>query len=325
MGNQLKPVQRYRGETLRPRRPFWLPASNFYILAVASVVGVFFLLWGILQDGGEPTPWIAAGIAASGVLFGAVFLREVFLRSARNRFLANQRRLDRSLHGMFDSSPRVYDPNKLTLEKNSAILTEIRKKSEAAKVLGKFSEGHREVVDMCSEYLAAAERELPSVGVGSPRIAALHRGKDVANQVHQFHMLAWAEIEARTLTQDASNRVKVAERLESAQKAIGVVDFALNYYPQNANLRESKSLLAEFVVSIKISHMIEKAERANFKGNSTRALSHFRDALFFLDREAAEMSDRHSIEERIETEIRRILNSNPEIGIAGARKKSDKR
>ncbi|HMJ08909.1 MAG TPA: hypothetical protein VK468_07880, partial [Pyrinomonadaceae bacterium] len=103
MKRQITPINRYRGQMVRPRRPFWLPASNYYVLAVAIVCGVFFLLWGILNEDGEQTPWIAAGIAASGVLIGAVFLREVFLRSARNKFLSDQRRLDRSLQGVFQA------------------------------------------------------------------------------------------------------------------------------------------------------------------------------------------------------------------------------
>lgn len=312
MAKQTLPVQRYRGEVLRPRRPFWLPASNFYILAIAVVFGVFFLVWGILQDGGEPTPWIPAGIVASGVLIGAVFLREVFLRSARNRFLLIQRKLDRNLHGAFDAVQKFQDPNKLTLERNSEILAEIRRKSEAARVLGKFAEGHREVIDMCAEYLAATERELPHVGPGSPRIAALSRGKETVGEVHHFHMLRWAEIEARALTHDANNRVKISERLENAQKALGVVDFALNFYPNDASLTESKSALSEFVGSIKVSHMIEKAERADFKGNVSRALKHYRDALFFLEKESAGSPDRHIIAEQIESHIGRLQNKQGE-------------
>jgi len=302
---------------VRPRRPFWLPASNYYVLAVAIVCGVFFLLWGILNEDGEQTPWIAAGIAASGVLIGAVFLREVFLRSARNKFLSDQRRLDRSLQGVFQAGQLRPESEKLTLEKNASILNNIRQKSEAAKILGKFSEGHREVVELCNEYLAAAERELPHVGVGSPRIAALNRGRELAGEAHHFHLLRWAEIEARTLTQDANNRVKLTERLETAQRALGVVDHALQHYPHDDNLRESRSVLLEFVGSIKVSHMIEKAERADFKGNHTRALSHYRDALFFLDREAGETQDSGFLAERIETEIERIQNlkkTDTEIG-----------
>src|SRR6478672_956585 len=100
---------------------------------------------------------------------------------------------------------------------------------------------------MCLEYMSAAERELPNVGVGSPRIAALSRGRDVAGQVHHFHLLQWAEIESRALTQEANGQVKQNERLETAHKAMGVVDYALNYYPHDRDLLDSKAVLSEFV------------------------------------------------------------------------------
>ena len=305
MAKQTLSVQRYKGEMLRPRRPFWLPASNYYVLAAATVIGVFFLAWGILQDGGEPSPWITAGILSSAVLIVAVILREVVLRSARNRFQTNQRRLDQSLQGFYGSVRRPA-ADKLTLEKNAAILAEIKRKSDAAKVLGRFAEGHREVVDMCLEYMSAAERELPNVGVGSPRIAALSRGKDVAGQVHHFHLLQWAEIESRALTQEANGQVKQNERLETAHKAMGVVDYALNYYPHDRDLLDSKAVLSEFVASIKLSHLIEKAERAAFKGSNERALKHYNDALFMLRRDDAESGAADAAAEKIESEMQRL-------------------
>ena len=322
MAKQTIPVQRYRGEMLRPRRPFWLPASNYYVLAVAAVIGVFFLAWGIMQDSGETTPWIPAGLISSAVLVGAVLLREVVLRSARNRFRADQRRLDQSLNGLYTPIRPRPQHDKLTLEKNAAIIAEIKRKSEAAKVLGKFAEGHREVVDLCIEYIAAADRELPLVGVGSPRIAALHRGKEIAGHVHHFHMLQWASIESRSLTQEANNHVKPSDRLETAQKALGVVDFALTHYPHDSDLRDSHTLLTEFVASIKLSHLIEKAERATFNGSNARAVKHYRDALFFLERQTQRTDEHESVTQRIEDAIARIEQTTPdtESGARGRKK-----
>src|SRR5215207_9746885 len=134
-------MQRYRGEIPRNRRPFWLPASNYYILAASVAIAFFFLLWGIFNDGHEETPWIPAGIGAAIALAAAVILREIILREARNRFLASQRRLDQSVRGI---TRRMNEsaPAKLTLERNAALLHEISRKSDAAKVLGRFAEGH---------------------------------------------------------------------------------------------------------------------------------------------------------------------------------------
>jgi len=277
-------MQRYKNEIPRHRRPFWLPASNYYILSASVAIAFFFLLWGILNDGHEETPWIPAGVGAAVALGSAVIVREIILRDARNRFLASQRRIDESVRGIARRK-NDRDPAKLTLERNAAILHEIARKSEAAKVLGRFSEGHREVFELCDEYLGAVTRELPNVGPGSPRIAALRRGSDVAGRYHYYHMLQWAEIESRTLTQEASRRDKIGGKLESAQSALGVVEFALNAYPHEPTLLDSQKVLLELVSSIKVSDLIEKAERAAFKGNDKRAVDLYQDALFFIQRD----------------------------------------
>jgi hypothetical protein len=282
-------MQRYRGDISRHRRPFWFPASNYYVLSVSVAVAFFFLVWGVLNDGQEShTPWIPAGVGAALVLGSAVIIREVILRNARERFLISQRKIDHSVKGI---ARRVHerDPAKLTLERNTAILQEIGRKSEAAKVLGRFSEGHREVFDLCSEYLAKVERELPNVGVGSPRIAALRRGTEVAGRYHHYHMLQWAEIESRTLTQEAQSHDKIAAKLESAQAAVGVLEFALRFYPQEIALLDSRKVLLELISSVKIADLIEKAERAVFKGNEKRALSLYQDALFLVGRQESDI------------------------------------
>ncbi|MCD9187321.1 MAG: hypothetical protein LUM44_12875 [Pyrinomonadaceae bacterium] len=287
------------------RRPFWLPASNYYILAASATIAFFFLIWGILHEGNEETPWIGAGIGASFVLGGAVFLREVVLRKARIRFLMEQRQLDLNI----DKIPHNHSlprNNKITIEQNSAIIKEIKKKSEAANVLGNLSEGHYEVFEMCQEYLLMNSRELQNVGVGSPRLAALRRGKEIVAGLHRVHLLKWAEIEAKSLTRDAKNHVSVADKIETAQKALTIIDSALQFYPQELNLQESETALKDFIASIKVTHWIEQAERSAFKGNYKRAISHYRDALFFLGRENVKNEEKDLIAEHINEEIEKI-------------------
>jgi hypothetical protein len=255
------------------------------VLAVSVAITFFFLLWGILNDGRESTtPWIPAGLGAAIVLGSAVVIREVVLRGARERFMQSQRQMDRSIKGVYRRTTPD-GPPKLTLERNAAILHEISRKSEAAKVLGRFADGHREVFDLCHEYLIAVERELPTVGVGSPRLAALRRGSEVAGRYHHYHMLQWAELESRALTQEASSHDKISTKLESAQAAVGVLDVALRSYPHDATLLESKKVLLEIVSSVKVADLMEKAERAAFKGNEKRALNLYQDALFLIGRE----------------------------------------
>lgn len=307
-------MRRYHQQNIRQRRPFWLPASNFYVLAAAATLAVFFLIWGLLHDGGLETPLVPAGLGASIVLASAVFLREVVLRRARNRFLAHQRSLDRSVA----AAPRRFEASetdKLTLEKNAAILRAIEQKSQAAKTLQRLAAAHREVFDLCEEYLLVTHRELPYVGVGSPRLAAIRRGQERANDLRHYHLLRWASLETRTLAEEARARPRISERMEFAQRALSVVDFASGIYPDEAALVESEKVLNELLTSIKVADLVQKAERAAFKGNRARAVSHYKDALFVLERErSGSIEHQETVVDKIRSEIEKIENSSQETG-----------
>ena len=284
------------------RRPFWLTASSYYVLAAAAAIALFFLVWGVFHEGDEETPLVAAGISASLVLGGAVLVREFFLRKARNRFLLIERNLERNAQQI--PLPRsARDAGKLSLEKNAAIVKDIQQKSEAARLLGKMSAGHLEVFKICNQYLLLTEKQMETVRVGSPRIAGLRRGREIVGELHRHHLLAWAEIEARALTQKAKNYVTISEKMNTAQEALTVLNSALQFYPNETRLIESETVLKDFIASIKVSHWIEQAERAAFKGKTKRAMSLYRDALFFLDREDVRAEERDAITEKINFEI----------------------
>jgi tetratricopeptide (TPR) repeat protein len=305
------------------RRPFWLPAPAYYILAVAISAAIFFLVWGILHEG-EEMPWIPAGILASITIASAVVAREFFLRRARNQFLRAQKRLDYNLKSAAQHKSK--DSHKLTIEQNAAILRNIERKSEAAKVLGKLPDAHWEVFEICNEYLQITERELQTVGVGSPRLPALRLGREKIQELHRFHLLTWAAVETKTLTQEARIRATIAEKLETAQKALAILDSALEFYPDEAELTESATAVEEFIASIKISHWIEQAERSAFKGNYKRAISHYRDALFYLARENVRNEERELIAEKINAEIvklREISGEKETKRISPNRKRKD--
>ena len=287
-------------------RPFWLPASNYYILAAAASIAFFFLVWGILHEGDENMPWIPAGIGSSIVLGSAVFLREVILKKAQNRYLLAQKKLDYNLNKVSLHGNVNKNENKFTIEKNARLIRDIQQKSDAARLLAKLPDAHWEVFEICNEYLSINKKELETIGVGSPRLAALIRGKDVIAQIHKFHLLAWAEIESKSLTQEAKNQVKFSEKLKDAQKALSVLQSALQFYPNEARLKDSEGALEEFVASIKISHSLEQAERAKFKENYRRAISLYRDALFSLARENLKNAERELLAEKINSEIEKI-------------------
>ncbi len=296
--------QFHQGITKR-RAPLWLPAGNYYVFAFAASAAIFFLLWGVFYDGIEDDPWMIAGVASGLAFSAAVFVREVLMRNARDRFLT-AKRLDKSVRHIAIRTAESRDSGKLTLERNEMILREIRKKSEAAKVLGKFSEAHNEVINLCEEYLAVAANELANARAGSPRIPAIRKGSGVASERHRYHMLQWAEIEARSLTQEAKTRDKISEKLDTAQRALGVVDHALKSYPHESSLVDSQGVLQDFLTSIRVSNSIEKAERAFLKGNHKRAVSLYKDALFDLKRFDSGNAELEMIAEKIESEMERI-------------------
>ena len=286
------------------RRPFWLSAVNYYILALSVAAALFFLLWGMLHDGGEETPWVTAGLAACIVVAGAVFLREFIFRISYNRQIAQQRRMDMNLKGI--GAPQSRSDNKLTLQKNASLLHEIKRKSDAAKILGRLPEAHREVFEMCGRYLSVNSKELATVSAASPRLTALLKGRDLAENYHKFHLLQWAEIEARSFSAEAKQQTRTSQKIESAQKALNAINSALHFYPNEVNLKQSSEALIEFIASIKMENWIERAERASFKGNHRQARKLYQDALFFLDREGRQLLDSKEIADKLTQEIEKI-------------------
>ena len=288
---------------LMARRPFWAPASNYYVLAVAIAIGFFFIVWGIMHDSGDDTPWVTAGVGSSILLIGAVILRELILRRARRGHIRHERHI-RSVNPIIDSDR---GSDKLTLERNAILVAEIKKKSEAAKVLGKFSAVHREVFELCDAYLNRNERELGVIAPGSPRLAALLRSRDSIRRHHRFHLLRWAELESHTLSQEARSKGSPGEKVSVTENAIDVIDNALHFYPAERSLLDTRDLLTEMIVSIEVSDCVEQAERAAFNGDLKLARANYRDALFHLGRDNVSNSGRDLAAERINAELEKLI------------------
>lgn len=288
------------------RRPFWLPAPNFYMLASGIAIASFFLFWEVLRDGVDGMPWIPAGIGAGMIVLGAVFLREIVLRRFRRRYVVAEQRLDRNLDRARMAAARPSPMAKLSIEGHAEIVSRMKKKSAAAKTLMRLSDGHLEVFEFCGEYIDLVDREIANVGAGSPRLAAFRRGKEVAESIRRDHLLTWAEIETKRLTKEAQTRVTISEKIEKAQCALDVLVRALEHYPDEPALNDSRNAVDDLLCSMRISHWIEQAERAEFKGNHRRAVSHYKDALFLMARESRHVRDAEALAERINSEIDRI-------------------
>jgi len=301
-----KPDPRLRKNHVRGAGAVWIPASNYYVLAFAIGAGIFFLTWGVLIDEGDNAPWIPAGIAFSGFMVVSVLGREVVLRKIRNRRLALQRTFDKQLADVQSIIGETRRTEKLTLERNERMIEEIRRKSAAADAFGSIAAAQREVFELCAAYLSLNDRELPTVGIGSPRLAALAKGRERVARLHRTHMLQWAQIEARDLARDAATKSVVADKVELTNRALNVVDIALGFYPNEASLRDSRELLAETIVSIRVAGFVESAERAVFRGDYAEARSDYRDALYYLGRDGVTSVERQQVADRIHTELSRI-------------------
>jgi polyhydroxyalkanoate synthesis regulator phasin len=291
--------------TSKDHIPLWIPASNYYFLVIFFAAAVFLTVLAWLYDGYDDTPWIVGGISAAAFAASLILFREVILRRFRRRALA-ARRLSHQLRSATQRRGGGAAESKITLQRNVEILRDIRTKSDAAKVLGKLAEAHKEVSDLCEQYLTAAADEISSARPGSPRIPALRKGSKFAAGRHRFHMLKWAEIKARSFSVEAGSSVRLSDKLAAAEEALDAVDRAMRVYPEEAALVDSRGLLQIFLVSARIKDSIEKAERANAMGSSKQAVDHYREALSDLQNCGVEFSEREVIFERIRSEIGRI-------------------
>jgi tetratricopeptide (TPR) repeat protein len=120
--------------------------------------------------------------------------------------------------------------------------------------------------------------------------------------LQRHHLLTWARGSARAFTHEAQQRVRLYEKLETANRALECIDSALKVYPDEEELRVSACAVREFITSSRVAHWVELAERAAFKGQYRRAIDRYRDALFYLTRDGAD-HDREAGAERITREI----------------------
>jgi hypothetical protein len=116
-------------------------------------------------------------------------------------------------------------------------------------------------------------------------------------------MLSWARGTSRAITHEAQLRVRLSDKIETATRALEVIESATRLYPEEAELRASEQAVHEFISSARIAHWVELAERAAFKEQYARAIDRYRDALFYLSREKMAEDVRAETASRIEREI----------------------
>lgn len=277
-----------------PARP--PSTSGFMTAAAAASAALFFVLWWMLQ--GEENPWAPAGLAASVVMLVAASARILLVRRRRRHLVRSQ--TNRDSHG--HSARRASGKDMQSTSLHSAALRALQKHSAAADGKELPPQAHREIFDLCTDYLNSAEHALLSPSLPVEGRLALRAGVERARNLQRHHLLTWARSSARALTHEAQQRVRLFEKLETANRALECIDSALKVYPDEQELKVSALAVREFMTSSRVAHWVELAERAAFKGYYRRAIDRYRDALFYLTRDGPD-HDREVGAERITREI----------------------
>lgn len=279
-----------------------MPSTSGYLLAAAAAAAaLFFVLWWMLLNAGDEAPWVPAGLAASVVMLVAVFAREVVMRRAWTRFLLDHNRYDERARGpQRKGSPNVGLRSRSV---HAAVLRTLQKQSSDANAPGALPEAHLEAYHLCQDYLASSDQALRSPRLQAESRIALRTGQERVRALQKHHLLNWARGASRALTHEAQQRERVSEKTEMAMRALDCIDSALKVYPDEAELNESGNAVREFIVSVKVAHWVELAERAAFKGQYRRAIDRYRDALFYLTRGSVDEVKRAATAEKIGREI----------------------
>ena len=289
-------------------------------IAAASAGALFFILWWMLQA--EDAPWVPAGLAASVVLLvaasGRLFVvRRSRVASARSFASSDHNRYRTHSHsGSVLRSPSVHAATVRALQKQSAEADE-----------KDVPEVHRELYELCREYLASADRALQSPALQPDGRIALRAGQDRVRELQKHHLLTWARLSARALTTEAQKRVRLYEKIETANRALDCIDSALKIFPEEGELQISARAVREFITSSRVAHWVELAERAAFKGYHRRAIDCYRDALFYLTRDRPDAASEVAAE-RITREIdllRAQMDTEVAIESAGNRSRNNSR
>jgi hypothetical protein len=302
----------------RPRMP---STSGYMAAAGAAAAALFFILWWMLHSSGDDAPWVPAGLAASVVMLVAAAAREVVMRRAWTRYILEQGNHDHNVksvrkRGVSSSS----SSSSGSLDSHTAALRSLNKQSAEADAAGALPEAHLETYHACVEFLASTDKALRSASVAERRVS-LRAGQEHVRSLQKHHLLAWARGASRSLTHEAQRRALMTDKIETAMRALDVIEAALKIYPNEPELRESELAVHEFVASVKVAHRVEMAERAAFKEQYARAIDRYRDALFYLSRETMREETRAVAAERINREIE-LLRARLEMNEATATPKA---
>lgn len=293
---RINEVASSRRHNARQRRP---SAAGYMAAAALIAASLFFLISWILHNSGEEAPWLPAGLAATVVMLVAVAAREVVMRRAWTRYLLEQERADHSSKKSGEHHHRSG-----SIDKYVAALRALQKVCTEADTVGSSADAHLKAQRLCTEYLTETDAALRHRAISTEGRVVLRAGQERVRFLQKHHMLSWVRTSSQAITQEAQKRVLFYDKIETAQRALDVIDEALKLYPNENELYASALAVHEFIASVRVGRWVEMAERAAFKGHLMRAIDRYRDALFYLSREE-KMSEEMRVDaaERIWREI----------------------
>jgi hypothetical protein len=265
-------------------------------LAVASV----------FAEGGEQTVLSVVAAVLVSLLLVSVLFREVLLRRRRTAFLRARRRLDENISAARARFATDAVPVKVSVERNTEIVGKIDRKSRAARELMHVAAGHLEVFEMCDEYLLFNKVQIEAANPGSPRLGSLMQSRESVRRLHHFHLLAWAELESKALTESAAGCASISDRADGARSALTILETALSYYPQDPNLLDSHAAIKDTVFSLDVSSRIEAARTESERGNFDLARAALRETVGLVSASGMNEEARTVLIRRIEKEIERF-------------------
>jgi hypothetical protein len=283
-----------------------------YIVAtgIGSATLFFVLLWLFTVEINDESPWVSAGLAASVFLLICVAVREVFIRRTNLRAGARDER--------WESASGEHQSGRLgsrTIARNSAALRSLHKLSSDAD--GRTApELHLDAFHGCEDYLSSTEELIRGGEITRETRAVLRSGQERVRTMQRHHMIMWARSATRQIVNDAQQRVRLSDKVETALRGLEVIKIAQQHFPDERELKESAAAIEEFIASAKVSHWVELAERNVFRGQLKRAIHRYRDALFYLSRENIREELRLETSERIGREIE-MLRARLRTGMPG--------
>ena len=268
-----------------------MPSTAGYMFVAGGLsLALFWLIWMLLRSEGDEAPWIPAGLAAGFVILFAAAAREVVMRRAWARYTREME----LVMGSTGAAPGVLKAKTSSgnwpgMQAQVAALRGLQQRLAELDAPNTTPESHLEAYRLCEQYLTNTDESLRAPGGAAEMRAALRSGQERVRALQRKHLLAWARGEATRLTHEAQRRVRNSDKIETAQRALEVLDEALRVYPGEQELVDSSVALRNFVASVKVGQWVEMAERAAFRGKYARAVARYRDALFYLSR--CEMSE----------------------------------